>query len=166
MKSFRPFCQTAAAGVLLVALASPSLSFAHEYEQPRGHLREMDPQKRLQWVKGRLDKEAAMLEIKPSQQSAWDGYAAAAVDLVAAFGDRKPLPPTAEAATLVRQRADRAAAMAQHLAKLADATEKLQSVLDDEQRKVLGRIVREHIQFRGRHPGEAVEGHRPRDSKG
>lgn len=163
MKSLRPLCHAAAAGMLLVALASPAVSFAQDQEHHHKHHREMDPQKRLQWVQARLDKEAVMLEIKTSQQAAWEGYASAAVETMTAFGNRKPMPSAADAATTMRQHADRAAVMAQNLGKLADATEKLQSVLNEEQRKVFDRIVREHSQFHGRHHGEG-HSHRPHES--
>jgi predicted Ser/Thr protein kinase len=111
----------------------------------------MSPEKHAKWIQGRLDKEAAMLEIKASQETAWKAYAAASIEVVTAFTDRKPLSHDADAATITRQHADKAAAMAQNLAKLADATEKLQSVLSEDQRKVLDRIVRRLAQTHGMH---------------
>ncbi len=52
-----------------------------------------------------------------------------------------------DAASRARHRADRAAGIAQELGKLADATEKLQAVLSDNQRALLNRIGQRHHRF-------------------
>jgi len=118
------------------------------------HHREMNPQEHLQWIKHGLDREAMMLEIKASQEGAWEAYANAVVEMMMAFDHRKPIPADADAASIMHQHAEQTAALAQTLAKLADATDKLQAVLNDEQRKGLDRIVRQHSQFHGMHHGE------------
>lgn len=93
-------------------------------------------------VQRRIDDAAARLEIKASQQSAWQGYAAAVKDLAEAEG----LPPRpdadADAATIARQRAERATAFARKLGAIADATAKLQGVLTPEQKSVLTELTR------------------------
>lgn len=101
-----------------------------------------------------LDREAARLEIRASQMSAWSGYARA----VAAMSGEPPRDERASmraddagAAQLTRQRAQRAQAMAQRLAQIADATGKLEAALSPEQRQVLDQIVRLRPPF-GREP--------------
>src|SRR5271154_5256880 len=75
----------------------------------------------------RLDKMQARLEIKASQQAAWQQFASA-VSGIGATG-MKRAPKDADAATLARFHADRAAEHAKRLATIADATAKLQAVL-------------------------------------
>jgi len=100
----------------------------------------------------RLDRLAARLEIKASQQEAWSAYRGT---LQSMFQNRPQRPATdADAATLLRFRADAAQRRAQHLARLADATAKLQQALDPNQRKVLDEIARSQGgrgKFRGGH---------------
>jgi hypothetical protein len=101
----------------------------------------------------RLDRIAARLEIKASQQDVWDIYRRARASM---FENRPSRPARdADAATLTRFRADMAQRRAQHLATMADATAKLQQVLEPQQQKVLDEIVRQ-TGPRGRHGG----GHR------
>ena len=154
MKLFHPVRSGALAGILVVALATPAISFAEDHEHQHWQHREISAQERQEWIKQHLDKEAAMLEIKASQESAWAAYASAATELGSAYGNRKPPPPNTDAAATMRLHADQAATFAQNLAKLAEATEKLQSVLNEDQRKVLDRIVRLQSQFHGRHHGD------------
>jgi hypothetical protein len=96
-------------------------------------------QHRQEWIAGRLDEMASRLEIKASQQDAWQAYSKA----VKTLGERRAPPPAdADAATLTRARADAFAAMAKKLDQVADATSKLQAVLSPEQRTTLDQIVR------------------------
>jgi cell fate (sporulation/competence/biofilm development) regulator YlbF (YheA/YmcA/DUF963 family) len=161
MDLFRPLCSAASVAILL--LAAPASSFA---EMGQGHHcdqhHQSSPEQHAQWARKHLEHEAAMLEIKASQQAAWDAYAAAKLEMMTAFGDGKPMLPDADAAAAVRQRAEQATAMAQKLSKLADATTSLQSVLDEGQRKVLDRIVRMHDRCNEghAHDGGAGPGHR------
>jgi hypothetical protein len=103
----------------------------------------------------RLDRLASRLEIKASQQNAWEAYRTA----LASIFENRPQRPTrdADAATLTRFRADMAQRRAQHLSVMADATAKLQQVLEPQQQKVLDEIVRQ-AGPRGRHGGPG--GHR------
>lgn len=141
------FCFVATAASLPLIPAAQ----AHE-PQPDGmhrHWQQCSPQEQEAWAKKHLDHEALMLEIKASQQSAWAAYAAAKLDLMSAMHAMKPdaKADDADAATIARRRADRVAQLGQKLATLADATEKLQATLGDDQRTVLDRIVRHDGHF-------------------
>jgi len=163
MKFFRPIV-AAATSILLLALTSPSISFAHDQERHQWQQRILSPQEHVQWVKAHLEKDALMLEIKASQESVWDAYAAAALDLATNYGIPVALPATPDAAATMHLYADQTAALAQRIGKLADATDKLQAVLSDDQRKILDRIVHLRTQFRGtchdEHWGEREHSHR------
>jgi protein CpxP len=88
-----------------------------------------------------LDRLAARLEIRASQQEAWTVFATAVRGLAP---DTLPQPPAADldAAARARRAADRAAERARKLASLADATAKLQQVLDAPQKQVLNEVAR------------------------
>lgn len=105
-------------------------------------------QKFQEHMKARLEKMAARLEIKASQQAAWADYVKARE---AMMGSR-PMRPAADAdaATIMRSRAEFAAGMAQKLALMSDATAKLQAVLDENQQKTLNQMARRGGKF-GRH---------------
>ena len=121
-------------------------------------------QRHQEMMQRHLDSAAARLEIKASQQSAWQAYAAAVKDLA----DIEGLPPKpatdADAATLARQRAERASAHARRLSAVADATAKLQGVLSTEQRDVLTELTR-NTGMRGG-PGGAMMRHPMQDGAG
>lgn len=144
-----------AAGLALAAAAPASA-------MPGPGMREMTPemQERMQSrMQARLDKMANRLEIKASQQDAWQAYAKVHKDMF----DARPTPPAkdADAATLARHRADTAAKMATKLATLADATAKLQSALTPEQAKTLADMTRHPMGGRhGKHGGRGDHGHR------
>jgi hypothetical protein len=88
----------------------------------------------------RLDRLAARLDIKTSQQSAWDEFRRTVTSM---FKDRPQRPSAdADAATLMRFRAEMAQRRAQQLATVAEATAKLQTALEPEQRKILDEIAR------------------------
>jgi hypothetical protein len=102
-------------------------------------------QHRQEWAAAKLTQDANRLEIKASQQAAWEEYANARK----ALADWKftKLPDDADAATVAKQRAERVTEAAQKLTALADATAKLQAVLSPEQRKTLDQISRHHGHF-------------------
>ena len=155
MNYVRPFVKAVAAATLMFALAAPVATFAREGGHSCDQHHRMDPEKSAQFARKHLEREAAMLEIKASQQAAWDAYAAAKLDLMTGVDHAMPAAD-ADAATLAHQHADRAAAMATKLAALADATDKLQAVLGDDQRKVLDRMARMHPRC---HDGGGEHGH-------
>ncbi|HKQ31368.1 MAG TPA: Spy/CpxP family protein refolding chaperone [Burkholderiales bacterium] len=99
----------------------------------------------------RLDKMAARLQITPAQQTAWTQYRNA----VEAQVGTPSAPPAADAdaASVVRWRAQRASDAARKLNVVADATATLQAVLSSEQQKTLGDIVRREGRFGRHHEG-------------
>lgn len=100
-------------------------------------------------MKERLDRMAARLEIKASQQDAWTAYRKARESMFAAT----PQFPAkdADAAAMTRFRAEMAQRRAAHMGVMADATAKLQEALDPNQRKVLDELARHGG---GRGPGQ------------
>lgn len=130
-------------------------------------LTEAQRAERREWMQARmnqrLDRLAARLEIKASQQDAWNAYRN---NVQSMFQDRPARPALdADAATLLRFRADMAQRRAQHLATMADATAKLQQVLDPDQRKVLDEIAR-NMSARGKHRGHGQRHHRGGEQRG
>lgn len=121
-------------------------------------------QHRQEWVRAKLERDANRLEIKASQQAAWQEYASARK----AFAERtlhRP-PQDADAAMIAKNHAERAAEVARKLATLADATAKLQVVLSPEQRMTLDQMARHGHHKHGHHgwrddrDGLRGEGHR------
>ena len=147
-----------AAGLALAAAAPASA-------MPGPGMREMTPemQERMQSrMQARLDRMANRLEIKASQQDAWQAYVKVHKEMF--DGGIKPAPKDADAAAIARHRADTAAKMAQKLATLADATARLQSALTPEQAKTLADMTRHPMGGRhGKHGGfggRGEHGHR------
>ena len=156
MKVLRSLCNAAGIAALTLAVAFPLAARANDDDiKGKPHGTEMH----AQWARSQLEREANWLEIKASQQPAWDAYVAAHIDLMNTFENAKPLARDADASAATRQHAERAEAIAQSLAKVADATEKLQSVLDENQRKVLNRIERMHERFHREHLEMRDPGH-------
>ena len=96
----------------------------------------------------RLDEAANRLEIKASQQKAWQAYTKS-LEAMAAHPDKHPAED-ADAATIARFHADIASQMAAKLQKVADATAKLQAALTPEQRKTFDQMAR-HFGHHGEH---------------
>lgn len=125
--------------------------------------------RRQQMMQARLDRLGQRLEVRASQEDAWQKYTQAVRGL-AAPPARIP-GPDADAASLMRFRADRATARAQHLTQLADATAKLEQALDPNQRLVLDEVTRRAgraawaHRARWTHPGEMRGDHWPRDAR-
>lgn len=117
-------------------------------------------QQRQEWVRAKLDREANRLEITASQQAAWQAYAGARK----ALAERTLTRPAkdADAATIAKYRAERAAEGARKLTALADATVKLQAVLSPQQRETLNQIVRSGHHRHGFHG----HGHHERGDRG
>jgi hypothetical protein len=131
-------------------------------------------QHRQEWVRAKLDRDANRLEIKASQQAAWQDYAKARMSLA----DRKFVRPAqdADVAAIVKMRADGATEFAHKLTVLADSTAKLEAVLSPEQRQTLGQMVRHGHHRHGHHewhrgpqgqrgdgPGHASDGDQNRE---
>jgi hypothetical protein len=97
-------------------------------------------QHREQWEQQKLTRAANRLEIKASQQAAWDEYAAARKGLMQR-PEAKPDGQSKDAAAVARHHAERATQFAQRLTVLAEATAKLQATLTPEQQKTLNQIA-------------------------
>lgn len=154
-----------AVGALALAATLSSAWAADAADGPAGARAQPRPawtQHRQDWVRAKLDNDANRLEIKASQQAAWQEYAQARTSL--ALRTVFKAMPDADAAAMAKMRADRAADSARKLAELADATAKLQVVLSAEQRQTLAQIAREgHCRHghRGWHRGpEGLQGGR------
>lgn len=136
-------------GTSLFAAAVPALSHDHGqggrgFGPGSGPMTEADRAKRHErmqtGMKQRLDRMAARLEIKASQQDAWAAYRKARESI---FGAPPQFPAAdADAATVTRFRAEMAKRRADHMAVMADATAKLQAALEPDQRKVLDEMSR------------------------
>lgn len=100
-------------------------------------------------IKARLDKLADRLEIKSSQQAAWEAFE----NSVEKLPEKRIGRPGegADAAAIARFRADRAEAFAEKLSGIADATAKLESVLSPDQRKIFDEASRKSLERMRRH---------------
>jgi hypothetical protein len=113
-----------------------------------------------------LDRLAARLEIRASQQEAWSAFATALRGLVPAKPPERP-DHDLDAAARARLAADRATERARKLSVLADATAKLEQGLDAQQKQVLNEVARNfahhgHGDMHSEHcHGSMHEGHGP-----
>ena len=140
---------TILATALLVALPLYSMAQQDHPTTPPPHSAQMH-ERMQQRMQEHLDKLAARLEIRASQQEAWNAFSGAVRNMAPAM----PLEPPAkdlDAASRARLAADRAAEHARKLGQLADATSKLQQVLDTPQKQVLNEVARRLAHHRGHH---------------
>jgi len=164
---------TIAIGALLmttfnsVAMASPGghcdqKQMSHEQmsHEQMSH-EQMSPEKMHEHMKDRLDKLAERLEIKASQQAAWEEFTKS-VGMMAERSVKKP-NDDADAATISRYRAEKATELAKKLTMIADATAKLQKALTEDQRKILNqashRFLHEDHGWNHKDHGMDREGH-------
>lgn len=142
------------------AYADPNAQSEHAF---CGHHEAQSHRPDLQkFVQHRLDRLAYRLEIKASQQPAWESYAQAVANIATPQDAGKATKPVLneDASAIVHRRANRAAELARKLAAIAEATDALQAVLDENQRKVLAQEVRHHeAGFHGRQFGQRWHGH-------
>lgn len=108
-----------------------------------GDYHQMSQEKMHEHMKARLDKLAERLKIRSSQQAAWEEFYRS-VEMLAERSVNKPIKD-ADAATILRYRAERATEFAKKLTKIADATANLQTALTEEQRKILDRVSRHFL---------------------
>ena len=150
-------------GATLVATTVPAFSQAPgeggRGPAPRAQMSDADrAQMRQARISQRLDRLAARLEIKASQQDAWASYRKTVESLMQ---DRPQRPARdADAATLMRFRAEMAQRRAKSLLTMADATAQLQQALEPNQRKVLDEITR-NFGRQGRRGGPGGHHHGP-----
>jgi len=119
-------------GIAPSALAAPAAP------QP---MPQQEPQRHQEMIKMHLAKMAERLEIKPSQQNAWQTYAKTYTSIMGGHMMQRP-NENADAAAIVRHQADMTSEHAQKMLQLADATAKLQETLTPEQRQTLANMVR------------------------
>jgi phage gp16-like protein len=123
--------------------------------------RQMGAESMHEHIKLRLNKLSERLEIKSSQLNAWDEYSKSVESLVEP-NSNKP-KEDADAQTIARYRADRAAGMAKKLSVIADTTAKLQSVLTEDQRKIFNQVSRQffhqHHSWHGNNHWQEYQGH-------
>jgi len=108
-----------------------------------------------QKIQKHLDRLAGRLEIRASQQEAWNGFAAAVRAMVPDKPRERPAQDL-DAAARARLMADRASERGKKLTQLADATAKLQQALDAPQKQVLNEVARDfgsHFHMGGEHGG-------------
>jgi hypothetical protein len=127
--------------ILITTLHSITIATAAEnYDQ-----KQMNQEDMHERIMVRLDKLAARLEIKASQQAVWEEFARS-VETLAERNAKKP-NDDADAATISRYRAERATEFANKLTKIADATAKLQTALSEDQRKILNQTAHHFIHY-------------------
>lgn len=126
-------------------------------DDAHGAMRERMQHHMDQSLQDRLARLADRLEIRASQQGAWQKFSAAFIDAAHAhIPDAGHRPDAAsDAASLARAHADHAARIAQAAARVADATAELQAALSADQRKVLDEVAR---QFAHHGFGHGAEG--------
>lgn len=140
MKTHRRFAALVLATSLL-AVAVPVLSQPSTDNQPGTPAESVNRQERMrEHIQARLSRMAERLKLEPSQQDAWAAYAKTVEGMVGT-GLAKPATD-ADAAALVRFRAQLAADHAQKLNQLADATATLQQALNPAQQQILNDLVR------------------------
>ena len=175
----------AAAGISAVLVAGIGLVSSSAAEPPAAsgdaaHERMGRPW--AQHLQSHLDRLAERLEIKASQQDAWQKFTAAVTETMEDHGPdghgAKGHEPGADldAAALARRHAEQAQRHAQHLLQLADATAALEASLGANQRKVLDEVARHlasehegrgpawgrwHGDGDGEHEGDHCEGRGP-----
>lgn len=138
-----------------IAMANPAEHRDHKQMNP-----EQMQQYRQEHMKIGLDRLAQRLEIKASQQAVWEDFTKS-VETLADQNGKKP-GDDADAATIARYRADKAAEFASKLNKIADATSKLQAVLSEDQRKIFNQTAHRFL----RHGQDAARFHHGMDRDG
>jgi len=141
----------AAAGLTIAITAASLPAFAAGRDDPASMQQRFEQMQAR--MKARITKMGERLEIKASQQAAWNEYAGARQSMMAQ-GPARPAKD-ADAATVARSRADFVADMARKLAVVSDATAKLQAVLDDNQKKTFNQMA-QRSGMRG-HRGHQVQ---------
>jgi len=166
------------AGAVLADPAAPPQAPGAGAESGMTHerMRALMEQRHAEHVTAMLDHLAGRLEIKSSQEPAWQAFSAALRELLSPPPRADAAPGTAprDAATLAREHADHAAEHAQKLARMADATAKLEQALGAEQRAVLDEAARRFARGDGgrswmahggwrEHEGAACDAHHGHD---
>ena len=166
--TLRALAGAALSAVLVASIGLVSSSAAEPATMPRDDapshsMHATMDQRWSQHVQHHLDKLAERLEIKASQEAAWQKFSAAFRDTLRLHAAAAHAAMSAsehgadtDAAMLARQQADRAAEHAQKLAALADATAALRQSLGAEQRLVLDEAARHFAREHGHGGMEAM----------
>jgi hypothetical protein len=133
------FAHLLAAAAVSISLMTSSSSPVFAAPAAPNEVKQDWAKQRQEWLKNRIDRLADRLEIKASQQGAWQAYVKT-LEAVTEPPAKRP-ETKSDAASIARLHADLAAGRAQKLAQIADATAKLQEVLTPDQRKTLDQVV-------------------------
>ena len=142
MNAVRRYAPLAAILPFLLLAALPLASMAQHERDPADPPHQARTHEYMQQnLQKHLDHLASRLEIRASQQEAWNAFTAAVRAMVP---DKPPERPAdnLDAASRARLAADGAGERAKRLAQLADATGKLQQALDAPQKEVLNEVAR------------------------
>ena len=133
-----------------VMIALPAAAFSDTDQMgPAAPQHQAFQQRKQEMIEKRLDGMADRLQITASQQDAWNRYTATVKSIAERRGHRPPRD--ADAAALLRFKADRMAQISRRMDKIAGATADLERVLTPEQKQVLREMVmRGHRNFRHR----------------
>jgi hypothetical protein len=139
-----------AGAVLAEPAAAPPATAPAASGMTHEHLRAVMQERHAEYVTQMLDHLGARLEIKASQEPAWQAFSASMRELLSAAPHAAAAAPQ-DAASLARDHAEHAAEHAQALARLADATAKLEQALGPDQRTVLDEAARRFARHGGEH---------------
>lgn len=129
--------------ILIMTFRTIAIATPDEHQKMKGEQMQQYMQEQM---KIRLDKLALRLKIKVSQQAVWEDFAKS-IEALPRRNAKKPADD-ADAATIARYHANRAAEMADKLAKIADVTAKLETALTSDQRKVLDQTAQLFLHHR------------------
>ena len=137
--NIRPLINIATGAILVITFHTVAMAASDGqvgYHQV-GH------EKMCERIKSRLAKLAEHLEIKSSQQAAWEAFSKS----VESLAERRVILPNedADAVTILRYRADTTSEFAKKLTGIADATAQLQTVLTEDQRIILNQAARHFL---------------------
>jgi hypothetical protein len=154
LRTVRQLAVAGASACLVAAVGLMSSSAAEPAGPAADHgARDMHATMEQHWsehLQSHLDRLAGRLEIKASQQAAWQQFSAAFKETMGehpmmgrdGMDGQRHADQDADAAALARRHADRAEQHAQKLARLADATAALQQALSADQRQVFNEVAR------------------------
>lgn len=132
--------------ILIASLNSIAMADPADHCGQMQMTREQMQQHMQERMKTRMDRLAQRLEIKASQQAVWEDFAKS-IETLPDNAAKKP-GDDADAATIARYHADRAAEMAGKMNKIADATAKLEAALTPDQRKILDQTAQHFLHHR------------------
>ncbi len=138
--------------LLLASLSLATLAAPADADHPFAcHARMMQADPAM--LHKHFDHEAAVLEIRPSQEALWQTYADASTAMLLAMphhpprpadAPAQPAPPTLTGAQRLQRMADHLHTMADKAATLAQAADHLEAALNPEQKIVFDRMIAMH----------------------